>query len=442
MTPAARLRAAAEILDAALGSLRRAERGAPTMEARLAAWGRSNRYAGSKDRAAIGDLIFDALRRKRRLAAAMGDGADARALLLSAQAAEGASLEEIEALACGGDRALSPLSAAERAALGAIAAQGLDGALPATLSTAARADLPDWLWTALAASSETAAEEARYLARRAAVDLRVNRLKASAPAATEALSAAGVATAPAPLSPIGLRCQGAPRLGALAVSRDGWIEPQDASSQAAALLCGASPGQTVLDFCAGGGGKTLALAAQMGGAGALVAFDVDARRMAGLPDRARRAGAAVRIAARVADLDGLRGRCDLVLVDAPCSGSGAWARQPEAKWRLSPDRLAALGRAQASAVDHAATFVRLGGRLVYVTCSLLRVENEDQADAFVARQAAFAPGDPIAAWAAAGLRGAPPSGADAAGALRLSPALERPGGRSDGFFVAIFERRR
>lgn len=447
MRPAARLRAAADILDAVLAGL---DRPGPTAEARLAEWGRANRYAGSKDRAAIGDLAFDALRRRRRLALAMagadgGPGAsagasEARALLLAAQAAQGASLAEIQALAAGGDRALAPLSPGEAARLEIIASSGLDAASPPDASPAARADFPDWLWPALTRSTVQPEQEAAYLTRRAAVDLRVNTLKASPDAAAEALAAAGVAVGPAPWSPIGLRCAGAPRLGGLAPRRDGWVEPQDAASQAAALLCGARPGETVLDFCAGGGGKTLALAAQMAGRGRLLAYDVAPKRMIGLADRAAAAGARVEILRAAQALAPLESACDLVVVDAPCSGSGSWARDPEGKWRLTPDRLAALGRAQQAALDRAAEQVRPGGRLVYITCSLLACENEDQTRAFAARRPEFAPADVARAWTEAGLRGDPPGGGPA-GTARLSPAARGQDEGADGFFIAIFQRR-
>ncbi len=214
-----------------------------------------------------------------------------------------------------------------------------------------------------------------------------------------------------PLARNALRVLENPRL--VAASRaysQGMVELQDAASQVVAETAGARPGMTVLDYCAGGGGKTLALAAELHGRGRLMAWDANPRRMADLPERAARAGAEVRVLSD-AELAALKPVCDLVLVDAPCSGTGAWRRKPEGKWRLSPEALAAFPPLQDGILDAAARKVKPGGALVYATCSLLSAENEDRAAAFLDRHPD---------WTAEGSR-------------RLSPL---DGG--DGFFIARF----
>jgi len=364
MTPGARLSAAIELLDAALA-------GEPAERA-LTRWARASRFAGSRDRAAVRDIVFDALRRRRSLGWA-GGGDTGRGIVL-AQTAEG---EDPDALFTGEGFDPAPLTAAERARL---------AAPPPPPPDPVRLDYPDFLDAKLRASLGADFEPVLAAMRaRAPVDLRVNVLKTTSDAARVALARDGVLVEPHPLAPNALRVVENPR--GVAASRaytQGMVELQDVSSQLVAALAGAAPGMTVLDFCAGGGGKTLALAAAMQGRGRLLAWDANPRRMADLPDRARRAGASVRILER-AELDRLGRRCDLVLVDAPCSGTGAWRRKPEGKWRLSPDELALYPPLQDAILDEAATHVRPGGRLVYATCSLLAEENEDRAAGFASR---------------------------------------------------------
>jgi 16S rRNA (cytosine967-C5)-methyltransferase len=382
MTPGARLSAAIELLDAILA-------GAPA-ERELTRWARASRFAGSKDRAAVRDLVYDGLRRRRSLGWA-GGGDTGRAIVL-AQAAEAG---DTGALFTGEGFDPAPVTAAEHAALARGLAPDLGGA-----PEGVRLDYPDALHDVLAAMRE-----------RAPVDLRVNTLKTTADAATVVLARDGVQVVRHPLARNALRVLDNPRL--VAASRaysQGMVELQDASSQVVAETAGARPGMTVLDYCAGGGGKTLALAAELQGRGRLMAWDVNPRRMADLPERAARAGAAVRILGD-AEIAALKPVCDLVLVDAPCSGTGAWRRKPEGKWRLTPDALAAFPPLQDEILDAAARKVRPGGALVYATCSLVAAENEARAAAFAARH----PG-----WTAEGER-------------RLSPL---DGG--DGFFIARF----
>lgn len=362
MTPGARVAAAAAVLDDWLAGEERLER-------LLRRWGQGARYAGSKDRRAVADIAYDCLRRRRSYLWRAGGAESGRALTIGRALAAG---EPLDAIFTGDGHAPPPLSEAERAAT----RPGVEGA-PA----AVRADCPDWLEAPLRAALGDAFEAAlATLCERAPVDLRVNRLKASR---VEALAALGGGAPPL----VGKAVEGAEdairldpgaRATASTAYRDGLVELQDAASQAGAAFADPRPGETVLDFCAGGGGKALALASLMGGDGRIVAHDAAPERMKDLPGRAARAGARIEIADR-AEVSAFRGVCDLVFVDAPCSGSGTWRRDPEAKWRLSPARLDALVEAQREAVSEAIGYVRPGGRLVYATCSVLAEENRRQA---------------------------------------------------------------
>jgi len=334
----------------------------------LTAWGRANRYAGSGDRAAVADLVYDALRRRRSLGARLGVAdPDGRALML-ALAAEGDTAESgaaqggvagmgaADGLFTGARFAPAPLTAHERAALLAPAPEPPE---------AVRLDLPDAIWPELRRSlGADLGAVAALLQTRAAVDLRVNLLRADMPRAIAALAEDGVTAAPGPLSPTCLRVSlGARKLRGARAYLDGLTEVQDAASQAVADMARAAPGETVLDYCAGGGGKALALAAAMGGRGRIIAHDRDPRRMRP---------------------PSLRGACDLVFVDAPCSGVGAWRRNPDAKWTLTWPEVEALAALQRRLIAEAAAFVAPAGRLVYATCSMLRIENEDALSAMPA----------------------------------------------------------
>lgn len=358
MTPQARLAAAAGLLDA-IGA------GQPAEQA-LTTWARRNRYAGSKDRAAIRDRVFDVLRR-RRSCAALGGGETGRALVVGLLRAEGA---DPDAWLTGEGYALPPLTEAERMA----------GAPP---EGNAALDIPDWLAPALRESLGPEAHAvARALRTRAPLFLRWHAGRTTAPAAIAALSGDGIAAAAHPLAPTALEVtDGARRLRQARAYREGLVEVQDAASQAVCAALSVAPGTRVLDYCAGGGGKALALAAR----GARVtAHDADPGRMSDLPARAARAKNDVQIIAKD-QLSGLAS-FDLVVADVPCSGSGAWRRQVEAKWRLDASGLADLQRLQAAILDRAAGLVRPGGRLAYITCSLLRAENEEAVAAFLSRQ--------------------------------------------------------
>lgn len=352
MTPAARAAAAIQILDTIL-------EGVPA-EAQLTRWARASRFAGSGDRAAVRDLVYDTLRR-RRSRAALGGGETGRALMLGACRECGI---DPEAVFTGEGHAPAPLSDAERAS----------GRAP---TPAEATDLPDWILQAMASDlGETFPAVAAALRDRAPVWLRVNLAKTAEGAARQALAADQVTTEPDPRCETALRVTGGERrIQASAAYRGGLVELQDLSPQIACAALPVAPGMSALDFCAGGGGKALALAAR----GARVtAWDAAPGRMRDLPARAARAGVSVRIAAEEP-----HGLYDLVVTDVPCSGSGTWRRTPDAKWRLSPTNLERLVETQAAILRQAALHVRPGGRLAYMTCSLLACENEGQVARFL-----------------------------------------------------------
>lgn len=357
MTPAARLQAAIEILAAYAG-------GDAPPDRLLAAWGRAHRFAGAKDRAAIADRVYLCLRRWRSMAWPLRDES-ARAVVIGSVLAEGLAPDS---LFTGQGHAPAALTAAERASL---------AAPPPPPPDPVRLDYPDWLDAVLRDSLGHDFEAAMAALRdRAPVDLRVNTLRATRDEAQARLAREGIETVPAPHAPHGLRAApGAPAARSAAFA-EGWVEPQDAASQAAAALAAARPGETVLDLCAGGGGKTLALAADMARRGRLLAHDANPARLRGLAPRALRAGATVETLMPDA-LDQVAGACDLVFVDAPCSGSGAWRRDPGGKWRLTPAALAARVATQRRLLAEARRFLRPGGRLAFATCSMLRAEGPD-----------------------------------------------------------------
>jgi 16S rRNA (cytosine967-C5)-methyltransferase len=382
MTPAARLSAAIEVF-ADIEARRR-----PAAQA-LKDWGLSHRFAGSGDRAAIAGLVYDALRRKASSAWIMG-AETPRAILLGMLARErGLDVEAISALSNGARFAPEPLSDEEHARL---RAKSLNGAPAHVLG-----DYPEWLDAQLAATfGDDRAEEAAALASRAPLDLRVNTLKATREDAAEALSE--LEPQETRWSPWGLRVVVPPDSKSPAIHAEpaflkGQIEIQDEGSQLASLLSGAKPGEQVIDLCAGAGGKTLAMAAAMENHGQIYATDTDKRRLAPIHERLERAGAHdVQVVTPRGDKDmlaHLSGKADLVLIDAPCTGTGAWRRNPDAKWRVRPGALAERLKDQAETLDHAARLVKPGGRIAYVTCSVLDDENAAQVRAFQARYSGF-----------------------------------------------------
>jgi len=382
MTPAARLSAAIELIDTI-----DADR-VPAAKA-LKEWGTAHRYAGSGDRAAIAGLIWDVLRRRSSSAYLM-DADTPRARVLGMLRLErGMDTEAIAALCDGSRFAPEPLTDDERAAL---TSRSLDGAPPHVAG-----DYPEWLDPHLAAVfGDDRVAEATAMASRAPLDLRVNTLKAKREKVQASLKHLGAK--PTPWSPIGLRIElGAdarnPGIHAEEDFIKGAIEVQDEGSQLAALFTAAKPGEQVIDLCAGAGGKTLALAALMGGKGRLIATDRDKRQLAPIFERLSRAGvhnAEVRAPKGEDDpLADIRSSADLVLIDAPCTGTGTWRRNPDAKWRMRPGALEVRLKDQAEVLDRAAGMVKPGGRIAYVTCSVLPAENGEQVRGFLARHPEF-----------------------------------------------------
>ncbi len=360
MTPAARVQAAIECLDLIAAAAREGGAAADTVIARYFA---QRRYAGSKDRRAVRDLSFDVIR-------AVGDcPASGRGALI------------------GFARAAAP---------DLLAAFGSDGHAPAALAADEPASVlslaPAWLLDRLRGRfGEDTMRQVAALLGRAPLDVRVNTLKAQ----REAVDLPGAV--PTPFAAHGLRLTQSTEVEASAAFRDGLIEVQDEGSQIAAAACPVAPEMTVVDLCAGAGGKTLALAAAMANRGRLIASDTDRGRLQRMAPRLARAGVTIaeprlldpgREAAALADL---AGAADVVLVDAPCSGTGTWRRNPEARWRLTPGRLARLVAEQSRLLDLAATLVRPGGILVYVVCSLLLEEAEEQVAGLQARHPDFSP---------------------------------------------------
>ncbi len=435
MTPAARLSAAIEVLDAIRVGRGRAD-------AALKAWAKPRRFAGSGDRRAIAERVYTALRLRGRIAARMGSD-DGRALVLGSLAeADGLDLAAVESLFTGEGHAPPPLADHERDRL----ARPPEGH-PATLTGA-----PDFVVQALIhrwGEAEGLAEAQALIGDRAPVDLRVNTLRGDVAAARRLLAAEGIEPEPAPLSALGLRLPAAfaADIQATRAFKTGWVEVQDEASQVAAALSGVRPGQTVIDWCAGGGGKTLALAALLHGSGRLVALDVDAKRLAALEPRLERAGAAAEVRKLAGDYLERGGApddlplADVVFVDAPCSGTGAWRRHPEAAWRLGAATVDRLIMLQRSILREAARKVRPGGRLLYATCSILPAENDANAADFAAQHEGFAP-LPIAA-AAAGAPGLTAGASERLAALASPPHTLQMSPRrtgTDGFFIALFER--
>lgn len=333
-------------------------------EKALTSWARHSRFAGSKDRAAVRDHVFATLRNWRS-DAVRGGGESGRARLIGRLRDQG---DDLDALFHGEGHAPAPLSDDERA----IAAQPVE--------EADVWDLPDWLIAEFKTSlGDTAPDIAQILKSRAPVTLRVNTAKTTLDQATQMLADAGVSVAPNPLCDTALTITDGPRkLRNSEAYLDGMVELQDAASQS--VISALPKGQTALDYCAGGGGKSLGMAAQ---GRTVVAHDIDFDRMRDLPDRARRAGAQIKLLAT--DMLTEEGPFDIVLVDAPCSGSGAWRRSPEAKWNLTPERLLELTTIQDQILDQVQSFVGKSGTLVFATCSVLKSENEDRVEAFLSR---------------------------------------------------------
>jgi 16S rRNA (cytosine967-C5)-methyltransferase len=386
MTPSARLAAAIEVM-ADIDARRR-----PAVDA-LKDWGLSHRFAGSGDRAAIAGLVYDALRRKSSSAFLMRGDAPRAILLGMCKLERGMDASAIARLASGERFAPEPLTESER--------QHLDSGSLAGAPAHVAGDYPEWLDPHLARTfGDTRAQEAEALSRRAPLDLRVNALKSDRDSAKKELAA--YTPTPTPWSPVGLRIDLSANAKNPAIQSEpaflsGAIEVQDEGSQIVSLLSGARGGEQVIDLCAGAGGKSLALAAQMGQRGQIYSTDLDKRRVAPIYARLERAGVRnVQVRApsqRHSDgpdvLADLAASADLVLIDAPCTGTGTWRRNPDAKWRVRPGALEQRNKDQAEVLSRGAELVKPGGRIVYITCSVLTEENDDRVEEFLAAHSQF-----------------------------------------------------
>jgi 16S rRNA (cytosine967-C5)-methyltransferase len=432
MTPAARLSAAIEVMETI-----DAQR-VPAAQA-LKEWGTAHRFAGSSDRAAIAGLVWDALRRRASSAWIMDHDSPRARVLGMLRLERGLKITAISLLCDGSRFAPAPLSDAERTAL---ASRSLADA-PAPVA----GDYPEWLDPHFShVFGDDRVAEAAAMASRAPLDLRVNTLKARREKVLGSL--VHLRATATPWSPLGLRIQLAADARNVGIHAEevfikGLVEVQDEGSQLAALFSAAKPGEQVIDLCAGAGGKTLALAAMMQGKGRLIATDNDKRQLAPIHERLARAGAhkaEVRTptAGSGDPLADIRASADLVLIDAPCSGTGTWRRNPDAKWRMRPGALEIRLKDQLEVFDRAAALVKPGGRIAYVTCSVLAPENGEQVRAFVGRHNEFSVIPPAQTAAVLSER------ADEF----VKAALETPEGwlmtprrtMTDGFFVSILRR--
>ena len=433
MTPAARLSAAIELIETI-----EAQR-IPAAQA-LKQWGAAHRFAGSGDRAAIAGLVFDVLRRRASSAWLMDDDSARSRALGMLKLERGLDVDAI-AMLCDGSRfGPAPLAEAEREAL---SSRSLEDAPPPVAG-----DYPQWLDPHLArAFGDDRALEAGSMARRAPLDLRVNTLKAKRDKVLASLAHLGAK--PTPWSPVGLRIElsAGARSPGIQAEEDfikGFVEVQDEGSQLAALFSAGRPGEQVVDLCAGAGGKTLALAAMMQGRGRLIATDRDKRQLAPIHQRLSRAGvhnAEVRAPKGKADpLADIKTSADLVVIDAPCTGTGTWRRNPDAKWRMRPGALEIRLKNQAEALDRAVTLVRPGGRIAYITCSVLPAENGEQVRAFLLRHDNFSLMSPTETMTA--LRDKADDFAACAIAMPEGWLMTPRRTGTDGFFVSVLRRAR
>lgn len=429
MRPGGRIQAAAEVLEDVFS------RHQPAATA-LQDWGKRHRFAGSGDRAAIGTLVYDVLRRKLSLAAQMGSAEPRLLAIAAAPKALGLSAGEVAKFCDGSQHAPQPLSDDELARLA--------GGLPGVVAPHVAADVPEWLMPAFErVFGVRAIAEGQAMGERAPIDLRANTIKADRGKVLSALEKLGAK--PTRFAPFGVRIPApegpakSPHVEAEAAHGKGWFEVQDEGSQIAAALSGAEARLQVLDLCAGAGGKTLALAAAMHNSGQIYAYDSDKGQLRPIFERLQRAGvrnAQVLDGGDRSGLEALGARFDVVLVDAPCSGSGTWRRKPDAKWRLKPEALSMRQEEQRQVLSLASGLVKPGGRLVYVTCSVLPQENVDQVAWFRASFAGFEPVPYEELWRTT-IGGEVPASADGAqDTLLLTPASHG----TDGFFVAAFKR--
>ena len=429
MRPAGKLSAAIEILTDF-------EARRVPLKSAIADWGRNNRYAGAKDRAWISGLCLDVLRRKVSLGVAMNDEAPRALVLSAARFLWNISVDELSEMAAEEPHGPGGLSDVERE----------------TLSQELKlnaGDYPEWLAPNIErVFGDKASAIMTAFSDRADVDLRLNTLKAEPEKSLKALktvkgNAIPILTTAARIAAPDPSVR-APAVTVIPAFNKGWLEVQDLGSQIAAAAAGEIKGAQVLDYCAGGGGKTLALAALMENTGQLYAYDNDARRLKPLFHRAKRGGVRnlqVRSPAGGEGLDDLAGKMDVVFVDAPCTGAGTWRRHPDTKWRLTDKQLHRRMEEQDTVLREAARFVKPGGRMIWVTCSFLMEENEDRLAAFMADHPEYLFSPALDQIAASGLlidegRATLEECATSDGALRLTPDKIR----ADGFFISVLNR--
>ncbi len=397
-------------------------------------WGLAHRFAGSGDRAAIGNIVYDALRMRLSHAYLMDDDS-AVAIAHAVMFRQWGFTPETLAAELAGDKfAPTPLSAE---ALAAFANRSLSDASPHV-----QGDIPEWVQPSFEqAFGGEWLSEAQALAGRPTLDLRANILKATREKAFKALERAGANEAK--IARYGIRIpagEGASRLPNVTAElsfQKGWFEVQDEGSQIVADLVLPGDGEQVLDYCAGGGGKTLAMAAAMHNKGQVHAYDADRKRLAPIIERLKRAGTRnVQVHDDAKGLSNLRNRCDKVLVDAPCTGTGTWRRRPDTKWRLTAKNLDERTAQQQDALKQASSFVRPGGDLIYVTCSVLPQENEEQVRRFAAENGDFKIESALPAWDSLfGKDSARPRSSDGK-TITLTPASTD----TDGFFFCRLRR--
>lgn len=392
-------------------------------DAKLGAFFRNNRELGNKERAFVAESVYGVLRRKALLVH-LADGDDPRKLLLALfLRVQGLSMRDLDA----------SLNKQQKEWAQEIKARSTAG-----LSLAQQADLPDWLWQKLDAQfgEDQALTIARSMHQPASLDLRVNTIKATREDVMKKFQSESTEVALTPYSPNGLRMAQKMNISRHPFFTDGKFEVQDEGSQLLAHLVAPRRGEMIADFCAGAGGKTLAMGALMRNSGRLYAFDVSEKRLANLGQRLKRSGLSNLHSQLIASeqdpkLKRLQGKFDRVLVDAPCSGLGTLRRNPDLKWRQTEQDIAELTAKQSAILDRAARLVKTGGRLIYATCSLLADENEGIAEAFLAAHADFSlvPANGILAQQQIAL--------DTGVYLKLLPHLHQ----TDGFFAAVFERK-
>lgn len=428
MTPSARLSASIDLLAAMEATPRK------PADAVANSFFRERRYIGGGDRRAVSGLVWDIMRAWRRIGwhlAEIGAQPTPRLLVAASLVLKGTGLEEVSALFEEGRFAAGALTLKERDSVHALARRTLDmEGMPRSV----KLELPDWLMPELEATfGDTLEQELAALSEPATLDLRVNMLRATRPEAQKALAREGLHAELTPLSPWGLRLSGRLPVTSSTPFQDGRVEIQDEGSQLVAAILGAAPHMRVLDYCAGAGGKTLALAMMMENKGHIAACDVAEKRLDGAVRRLRRAGVhnVERHLLTAGDKWAKRrsGSFDRVLVDAPCSGTGTWRRNPDARLRTTRQDLDELLVKQAQILDKAATLVRPGGRLVYATCSILSAENTQQIDAFLKRNSGFhlVPSDSTEL----------PESLKQTSMFALTPHKNG----TDGFFAAVLERK-